>query len=139
MLSAPESHGWSRFGSSLLCATKNPKTFEVTEETSPVLRTTWLHTSADQWFEVERQVRWQELEDQEAPLPFAADLMVTEFHRRMRIRKRSGWTILNPTTSSHTILNLGSVTSVCKQRHRVLRAPYFFCPFFWFFRIFFWF
>ena len=74
ILSASESLGY------LLHTAKNPKTFQVTEETSPIFRATWLHTPADQWFEVERQLRWQDLEDQEAPLPFAADLMVTEFH-----------------------------------------------------------
>ena len=81
ILSASEKPGWSRFGESLLHTLRNPKTFQVTEETAPVLRTTWLHTSAGQWFEVERQVKWQDLDAQEAPLPFAADLMVTEFHR----------------------------------------------------------
>ena len=70
IMSASESPGWSRFGGSLLHTAKNPKakTFQVTEETSPIFRTTWLHTSADQWFEVERQVRWQDLEDQEGSL-----------------------------------------------------------------------
>ena len=81
ILSASESPGWSRFGGSLLHTLKNPEAFQVTEETAPVLRSTWLHTSADQWFEVERQVKWQELDAQEAPLPFVADLMVTEFPR----------------------------------------------------------
>ena len=44
IMSASESPGWSRFGGSLLHTAKNPKakTFQVTEETSPIFRTTWL-------------------------------------------------------------------------------------------------
>ena len=77
---ASESPGWESFGGSRLCTTPNPESFQVGEDHSKALRNTWLHTAKDQWFEVENQVKWQELECMDASLPFAADLMVTEFH-----------------------------------------------------------
>ena len=77
---ASESSGWESFGGSRLCTTPNPERFQVGEDHSKALRNTWLHTAKDQWFEVENQVKWQELECMDASLPFAADLMVTEFH-----------------------------------------------------------
>ena len=77
---ASESSGWESFGGSQLCTTHNPERFQVAEDHSKALRNTWLRTTKDQWFEVENQVKWQELECQDAPLPVAADIMVTEFH-----------------------------------------------------------
>ena len=77
---ASESSGWESFGGSRLCTTPNPERSQVGEDHSKALRNTWLHTAKDQWFEVENQVKWQELECQDASLLFAADLMVTEFH-----------------------------------------------------------
>ena len=73
--------GWRNIGDGRVCVRRKASRHVTPDVEGYDLRTTWLFNAKDQWYQLEAQTKWQELETAEADLPFQAEILVTHFER----------------------------------------------------------
>ena len=73
--------GWQSCGTGQVLVQRKASKFVKPVDASLELRSTWLFSAKDQWFELEDKVKWKELENPNSDLPFPAEILVSQFEK----------------------------------------------------------
>ena len=80
--------GWQKLRDGRVLVQRRVPTFAKPDVEALDLRTTWL-VNTTEWFPLENQVKWQELENPEAELPYVAHSLITFFESSASSARRA--------------------------------------------------
>ena len=73
--------GWQTCREGRVLVQRKGSKFVKPADATLELRSTWLFSAKDQWFELENKVKWKDLKNPTSDLPFPAEILVSQFDK----------------------------------------------------------